>query len=74
MESGRAGAVWGRCSAGACSNLLEALIDHQLLQLHHVMDAAVDHVRADLAFLASGLVMIVAGLALARTVAGPPSG
>jgi hypothetical protein len=38
------------------------------------MDAAVDQVRADLAFLASGLVMIVAGLALARTVAGPPSG
>jgi uncharacterized membrane protein len=45
-------------------NLIEGLVDHHLLQLHHVMDSAANHWPADLAFLASGVLLAVAGLAL----------
>ena len=47
-------------------NLIEGVIDHQLLQLHHVMDGAANPWPADLAFLASGVLLIGAGLALVR--------
>jgi uncharacterized membrane protein len=47
-------------------NLIEGLVDHHLLQLHHVMDSAANRWPADLAFLASGVLLAVAGLALIR--------
>lgn len=72
----RAGAdrrtVWsGRQLAGGALagwgifNVVEGSVDHLWLKLHHVMDAAVDPLPADLAFLAAGVLMIAAGLALA---------
>jgi uncharacterized membrane protein len=48
-------------------NLIEGLIDHQLLGLHHVMDAAANHWPADLAFLASGVMLLLLGWWLIRT-------
>jgi uncharacterized membrane protein len=41
-------------------NLVEGIIDHHILHLHHVTETA-NHLTWDLAFLASGLVMIVVG-------------
>ena len=42
-------------------NLVEGLIDHQLLQIHHVHENG-NHFLWDMAFLASGIVLILVGL------------
>ena len=47
-------------------NLVEGLVDHQLLGLHHVRDDLGGPVGWDLAFLALGAVLLAGGLALAR--------
>jgi uncharacterized membrane protein len=41
-------------------NLIEGVIDHHILHLHHVVERA-NHMMFDLAFLASGVVLIVIG-------------
>jgi uncharacterized membrane protein len=46
-------------------NVVEGLIDHQLLGIHHVRDDLGAPLGWDLAFLAFGVVLIVAGIALA---------
>jgi uncharacterized membrane protein len=51
-------------------NVVEGLIDHQLLGIHHVRDDLGAPLGWDLAFLAFGVVLIVAGAALARTGKG----
>ncbi len=48
-------------------NLVEGLVDHQLLGIHHVRDDLGAPLGWDLAFLASGLLLIAAGTALARS-------
>jgi uncharacterized membrane protein len=53
-------------------NLVEGLVDHHLLELHHVRDDVDDPLPWDLAFLASGVVLIGAGWWLARRPAAPP--
>jgi uncharacterized membrane protein len=50
-------------------NVVEGLVDHQILGLHHVRTGA-DELAYDLAFLGLGAVLIVGGLALARSA--PP--
>ena len=47
-------------------NVVEGLVDHHLLGLHHVRTGA-HELTYDLAFLALGLALLLAGLALART-------
>jgi uncharacterized membrane protein len=47
-------------------NVVEGLIDHQLLGLHHVRDDLGGPLGWDLAFLALGVVLIAAGAALVR--------
>lgn len=47
-------------------NLLEGLVDHQWLGLHHVMERAADHRPADISFLASGVLLLLLGAALGR--------
>ena len=47
-------------------NLVEGLIDHQLLGIHHVHPGA-GQLAWDLGFLASGAVLLVIGIALARS-------
>jgi uncharacterized membrane protein len=56
-------AAWG------AFNLVEGLIDHQLLGIHHVRDDLGAPLDWDLAFLAFGL-LTVSGLTLARPVRG----
>jgi uncharacterized membrane protein len=50
-------------------NLVEGLIDHQLLGLHHVRDDLGAPLGWDLAFLASGVLLIAVGAVLARLTA-----
>jgi uncharacterized membrane protein len=47
-------------------NLVEGVIDHQLLGLHHVMQYASDPLPADLAFLGFGAVLALVGGWLVR--------
>jgi uncharacterized membrane protein len=48
-------------------NLVEGLVDHELLGVHHVRDDLGGPLGWDLAFLAFGIVLVVAGMALVRT-------
>ncbi len=48
-------------------NLVEGLIDHQLLGIHHVRDDLGGPLVWDLAFLALGALQLAGGLALARS-------
>jgi uncharacterized membrane protein len=47
-------------------NLVEGLVDHQLLELHHVRDDLGGPLGWDLAFLALGALLLATGLLLAR--------
>jgi uncharacterized membrane protein len=47
-------------------NLVEGVIDHQLLGLHHVRDDLGGPLGWDLGFLALGALLVVAGALLAR--------
>lgn len=58
LGSGLAG--WG------LFNLVEGLIDHHILGLHHVMEYAPNKMPYDLAFLASGVLLVLVGWALIR--------
>ena len=74
FEAGRSeDAAWsGRLLLGGMAagwgsfNLVEGVIDHQLLGLHHVFDGAARHAPADLLFLASGALLLGLGLFLVR--------
>jgi uncharacterized membrane protein len=48
-------------------NVVEGLIDHQILGIHHVRDDLGAPLGWDLAFLAIGVLLIVVGLALAKS-------
>jgi uncharacterized membrane protein len=59
-------ALWGWMLSGwGWFNLVEGLVDHQLLGIHHVY-AGPDTLLWDMLFLASGVVFIVLGGAIAR--------
>lgn len=47
-------------------NLVEGIIDHQILGIHHVMEYTADKLPYDLAFLASGAIFVLAGWWLIR--------
>src|SRR3954451_23091532 len=48
-------------------NLVEGLIDHEILGIHHVRDDLGGPIGWDLAFLAFGAVLVAGGLAMARS-------
>jgi uncharacterized membrane protein len=48
-------------------NLVEGLVDHQLLGIHHVRDDLGAPLGWDLAFLGFGVLLVAAGLALTRS-------
>jgi len=52
-------------------NVVEGLIDHQILGIHHVRDDLGAPLGWDLAFLAFGVLLVLGGLALARSARGP---
>lgn len=47
-------------------NLVEGLVDHQLLGIHHVRDDLGGPVPWDIGFLAFGAVLVASGVALHR--------
>jgi uncharacterized membrane protein len=47
-------------------NLVEGIVDHHLLGIHHVREAAAQPLLWDLGFLALGAVLVIAGVSLAR--------
>jgi uncharacterized membrane protein len=48
-------------------NVIEGLINHQILGIHHVRDDLGAPIGWDLAFLALGVILIVVGFAMARS-------
>ncbi len=50
----------------AAFNLVEGVVDHHLLTVHHVRDDVSDPLAWDLAFLGVSVVLLVIGLALVR--------
>lgn len=48
-------------------NLIEGVIDHLVLGIHHVYEYTDNHLPWDLAFLASGVVLLLGGWALMRS-------
>jgi uncharacterized membrane protein len=66
IHIGMALAGWG------VFNLVEGLIDHQILGLHHVRDDLGGPLGWDLSFLALGALLLAGGLALARSRARRP--
>ena len=51
-------------------NVVEGVIDHQILGIHHVRDDLGGPLGWDLGFLALGVLLIVVGFALARDARG----
>jgi uncharacterized membrane protein len=47
-------------------NMVEGTIDHLILGIHHVVEYAYDKMPYDLAFLASGIILLLLGWALIR--------
>jgi len=47
-------------------NLVEGIVDHHLLGLHHVKENAANVLAWDLGFLAVGALLVIAGVALSR--------
>jgi uncharacterized membrane protein len=47
-------------------NVVEGIIDHEILGIHHVSEYSVDHLPADMAFLALGAALLLGGWALIR--------
>ena len=55
-------------------NLVEGLVDHQILGVHHVRDDLGAPLGWDLAFLGFGALLVLGGLALARSARQRPAG
>jgi uncharacterized membrane protein len=47
-------------------NLVEGVVDHHLLGIHHVKEAAANPLLWDIGFLAFGAVLVIIGVALSR--------
>jgi uncharacterized membrane protein len=63
--------IGGMCLGWGGFNLVEGVIDHHILGLHHVREAAANPLLWDLGFLALGAVLSIGGIALARAATRP---
>jgi uncharacterized membrane protein len=64
-DSGRAFAGWMLVGWGLF-NLVEGIIDHHILTIHHVRDDVADHLPWDLGFLGLGALLVIVGFLLVR--------
>jgi uncharacterized membrane protein len=69
---GRSAFVGGLLFGWGAFNLAEGIVDHHLLNLHHVRPGP-DHLVYDLGFLAWGATMLAIGVLLVRRTGGPAS-
>ncbi|WP_100400042.1 DUF2243 domain-containing protein [Bacillus sp. FJAT-44742] len=60
--------ISGLLIGGGTFNLIEGIINHHILQIHRVRPDAENPLLYDLAFLASGAVLLIAGLLIRKTV------
>jgi uncharacterized membrane protein len=74
----RRGAAWsGRRLLGGMAigwgafNLVEGIVDHHLLELHHVKESAANPLLWDIGFLLVGALLVGVGYALARSERAP---
>jgi uncharacterized membrane protein len=51
-------------------NIVEGSINHHILHIHHVVESP-DHLKWDLTFLASGVLLSIIGLVMIRRPSGP---
>ena len=65
-EGGMRTLVGGMLTGWGLFNTVEGLVDHQLLNLHHVRPGP-DELLYDLAFLVWGIIMLTAGIAIVRS-------
>ena len=47
-------------------NVVEGVIDHQILQLHNVVEISANHAIANYSFLGASVLMLVAGFVLIK--------
>jgi uncharacterized membrane protein len=52
-------------------NLVEGIVDHHLLELHHVKESAANPLLWDIGFLLVGALLVGVGYALARSERAP---
>lgn len=55
-------------------NLVEGVVDHHILGLHHVKENAANPLLWDMGFLVFGAVLVIVGTVVARHAVVTPSG
>lgn len=70
VEKGKRLLISGILIGGGVFNAGEGLINHHILQIHHVKQGDPNELLYDLAFLASGFMMLAIGLYLRQQAAG----
>ncbi|WP_274364340.1 DUF2243 domain-containing protein [Paenibacillus thermotolerans] len=63
--------LWGNIlMGGGVFNVVEGIVDHHILQVHHVKQGDPNELLYDLAFLASGFVLFLIGYLVRRSAEG----
>ena len=62
LDRGRRLLIGGILLGGGTFNVAEGLIDHHILQIHHVKQGDPNELLYDLAFLASGFILLLIGI------------
>jgi uncharacterized membrane protein len=66
LDRGRRLLIAGILLGGGAFNLIEGIVNHHLLQIHHVKQGDPNELLYDLGFLASGAVLLLVGIMLRR--------
>lgn len=66
IEKGNRMLLSGIFMGGGVFNLVEGIIDHHILQIHHVKQGDPNQLAYDLAFLASGAILLFIGILMRR--------
>jgi uncharacterized membrane protein len=64
-------ALGGLLAGWGVFNLVEGIVDHHILQIHHVRPGAAQPLAWDLGFLALGALLLAAGLLIHRAAGDP---
>jgi uncharacterized membrane protein len=70
IERGKRLLLGGVLIGGGGFNFVEGLVNHHLLQIHHVREGVPNELLYDLAFLASGVLLFLIGLYIRKNANG----
>jgi uncharacterized membrane protein len=70
IEKGKRSLAGGILMGGGVFNLAEGMISHHILQIHHVKQGDPNEFLYDLAFLASGFILLFIGIMIKRSGEG----